>query len=270
MPSRRHFLLGCVAAGAALSAPVGWYGGVYEPNAIEVTHRAIAIRNLPARLAGRTAIQISDLHLHRGDSHRQLIDLVKKERADYLFFTGDLVNEAAALGEAEDLFAGIEAPGGRWAVIGNSDRSSGVDQILKDRFGYRLRYLVNDAAEIEAGLWLVGVNDSSNYMSDVPAALAGVPAAAPRILLAHSPDIADQMEGARFDLVLAGHTHGGQVRLPVFDGAWLHEGLSSRYVEGFYAIHGAPLYVNRGIGTSRIPLRIFARPEITHFTFHAA
>ena len=71
--------------------------------------------------------------------------------------------------------------------------------------------------------------------------------------------------------MLAGHTHGGQVDLPFFNGAWILNGPSSQYVRGFYDnVNGSPLYVNRGIGTAKIPIRLGSRPEITHFTFHAA
>src|SRR5437764_11710398 len=113
MPSRRQFLAGCLGAGAAVALPVGWYGGVYEPSDIEVTHRTMAIRNLPPRLSGTTAVQISDLHLHEADDmHARMVDLIKKERPQYVFFTGDLVNDGAAIGHAVDIFRGIQPPGG--------------------------------------------------------------------------------------------------------------------------------------------------------------
>jgi predicted MPP superfamily phosphohydrolase len=273
MPSRRQFLLGCLGAGVAVATPVGWYAGIYEPNDIEVTRRAMSIKNLPARLDGTTAIQISDLHLHEADArHSRMIDLIKQENPQYVFFTGDLINEQSAIGQAADVFRSIQPAGGVWAVIGNSDRSSGAaDRLQAQLRSANVRYLVNANTQIESGLWLVGVDDPSDYVSaDVEAALQGVPSGAPTILLAHSPDIVDQLNGARFDFMLAGHTHGGQVNLPLFSGAWLHDGPSSQYVSGLYSAHGAPLYVNRGIGTQRVPIRIGARPEITVFTFHGA
>jgi predicted MPP superfamily phosphohydrolase len=72
-----------------------------------------------------------------------------------------------------------------------------------------------------------------------------------------------------FDLILAGHTHGGQVNLPLLNGSWLKAGLSREYVEGMFHVSGSPMYVNRGIGTTHLPVRIGARPEITHFTLDA-
>jgi hypothetical protein len=273
MPSRRQFLLACFGAGAAVAAPVGWYGGIYEPNDIEVTRRTMAIRNLPSRLDGTTAVQISDLHLHEADgTHTRLIDLIKQEDPNYVFFTGDMVNDATAIGHAVEIFRSVQPNGGTWAVVGNSDRTSGALESLQAQLkAVGVHYLVNASAQIEAGLWLVGVDDPSAYVSDVRSALRDVPAEGPRILLAHSPDIVDQLEGTHFDLMLAGHTHGGQVSLPFFNGAWLLNGPSSRYVRGFYEnAHGSPMYVNRGIGTAKLPIRLGARPEITHFTFRAA
>lgn len=272
MPSRRQFLLGGLSAALAVAAPVGWYGGIYEPNDIEVTRRTMAIRNLTPSLDGTTAVQISDLHLHEADAtHTRMIDLIKQAKPQYVFFSGDLINESRAIGDAVDIFRAIQPPGGIWAVVGNSDRTSGaVDSLQAELKTVGVHYLVNASAQIGAGLWLAGVDDPSAYLSDVGSALQDVPGDAPRILLAHSPDIVDQLNGANFDLMLAGHTHGGQVNLPFFNGAWLLNGPSGTYVNGLYSAHGSPLYVNRGIGTAKIPIRLGARPEITHFTFHAA
>ena len=272
MPNRRQFLLGCLGVGVAVAAPVGWYGGIYEPNDIEVTKRTIKIRNLPLALNGSTAIQISDLHLQAGDNnHGRMVELINQENPHFVFFTGDLINEAGAIGDAVDIFRNIHAPGGKWAVVGNSDRSSeAVDSLRSHLKAVEVNYLVNASAQLEGGLWLVGVDDPSAYISDVHTAVQDVPAGAPRILLAHSPDIVDQLEGASFDLMLAGHTHGGQIDLPFFNGAWMLNGPSSHYIEGLYEAHGSPLYVNRGIGTAKIPIRLGSRPEITKFTFNAA
>jgi predicted MPP superfamily phosphohydrolase len=272
MPSRRQFLLGCVGLAAVAAAPVGWYGAVYEPGDIEVTRRSISIRNLPGPLNGTTAVQISDLHLHEADDlHARMVELVNNENPHYVFVTGDLVNDFSAIGHAGDILRQIKPAGGIWAVVGNSDRSAdAVDALQSELKSAGVRYLINGNAQIDSGLWLIGVDDPSSYVSDVGAALQDVPEKASRILLGHSPDIVDQLDGASFDLMLAGHTHGGQVNLPFFDGAWMLNGPSSQYVKGLYDVHGTPLYVNRGIGTAKVPIRLGSRPEITHFTFNAA
>jgi predicted MPP superfamily phosphohydrolase len=270
--TRRRFALGCLAGVVTIAGPVGWYGGIYETNDFEVTRRKMPIRNLPARLDGTTAVQISDLHLHEADStHTRMIELINHEKPHYLFFTGDLINDAPAVGHASEIFKSIRPPGGTWAVVGNSDRSANAVDLLQTQLqSAGVTYLTDESRQIETDLWLSGVDDPSAYLSNVRKALEDVPSAAPRILLAHSPDIVDQLDGARFDLMLAGHTHGGQVNLPFFDGAWILPGPSSHYVKGLYNVHGSPLYVNRGIGTAKVPIRLGARPEITHFTFQSA
>jgi predicted MPP superfamily phosphohydrolase len=133
-----------------------------------------------------------------------------------------------------------------------------------------VRLLVNQAEQIADMFWLVGVDDPSGVYDDLTGALQNVPARAIRILLAHSPHIVERIGGRHFDLILAGHTHGGQVNLPLFRNYWLRDDASRRYCAGLYEIGGSPLYVNRGISTFPVPLRIGARPEITLFTFHGA
>jgi uncharacterized protein len=273
VPSRRQFLAGCLGVAAAAVTPVAWYGGVYEPGDIEVVRRTARIRNLPSRLNGLTAVQISDLHLHHAaDAHQHMVDMIKSLKPDVVFFTGDLVDERSAIGEALDIFRQLQPPRGIWAVPGNWDHTADAVEALNAEMGAaKVRFLINQSAELDAGLWIVGVDDPASSMDEVSTALEGVPDGAPRLLLAHAPDIADNIVDAPpFDLILVGHTHGGQVNLPLFNGTWLHHGASAEYVRGLYQAHGSPMYVNRGIGMTAVPIRIGSRPEITHFTFNAA
>lgn len=271
--SRRGFLLGCIGL-SLVATPVGVYGAIYEPNDIEIVRRRMAIPKLPSRLDGMTAVQISDLHLSgNGDLHTRLVADVRQLKPDAILFTGDLIDDESAMGDAIDIFGSWHPPAGIWAVPGNWDHtatSDTVDILVNRMKSAKVRFLVNESAQLEDGLWIVGVDDPSSSHDDIGAAIDGIPTAAPRILLAHSPDIVTSVQDTTFGLVLAGHTHGGQVNLPFFNGAWLKDGPSSQYIQGLYDVHGSPLYVNRGIGTTNVPIRIGARPEITHFTFHAA
>jgi predicted MPP superfamily phosphohydrolase len=133
----------------------------------------------------------------------------------------------------------------------------------------RVRLLINENARLEDGVWIVGVDDPATANDDLPGAVNAVPTAATRLLLAHSPDIVPELKIARFDLVLCGHTHGGQVDLPFLNGAWLKDGPTRDYVHGFYSANGSRMYVNRGIGTTTLPVRVACRPELTVFTLHA-
>jgi uncharacterized protein len=203
--------------------------------------------------------------------HTKMIQLIQELQPGALFVTGDFVNEQAAVGEAVDLFSNIKAPNGTWAVPGNWDHTANaVDDLQSQLKAAGGRLLINESAALDKSLWLVGVDDPASDNDDLEAAVKDVPSAPARILLAHSPDIVRSLDQHRFDLVLCGHTHGGQVNLPFLNGAWLKEGPTRVYVQGMYSVHGSPLYVNRGIGTTSIPVRVRCRPEITQWTLHAA
>ncbi len=271
MPSRRQFLLGYLGVGA-LATPVGWYGAVYEPGDIEVVRRTATIRNLPTRLDGLTAVQVSDFHLHGIDHvHREMVDQVKALKPDVIFVTGDLVDHESAVGDALELLQSLKPPRGTWVVPGNWDHSSNSVELLSIALkSAGIRMLINEGAQLDDRFWVVGADDPTSELDEVSRATRDVPTGSIRILLAHSPDIAPSVRDSRFDLILVGHTHGGQINLPGLSGTWVKEGASREYVRGLYEVHGSPLYVNRGIGTTTLPLRIGSRPEITHFTFHAA
>jgi predicted MPP superfamily phosphohydrolase len=238
---------------------------------------SIAIPNLPARLDGLRAVQLSDLHLLRvREVHLRTIEEVRKLAPDVIFLTGDLVDGVAAISHLLDLLAGIEPPLGVVAIPGNWDNSAAAVPALRKALPQRRgRMLVNQSHQLENGLWVVGVDDPASWRDDLYAAARDLPAKAGRILLAHSPDIVHSQDfwahpELKFGIVLAGHTHGGQINLPLLNGAWLHSGLAGEYTQGFFDVYGSSMYVNRGIGTTTMNIRIAARPEITLFTFHPA
>ena len=272
MLSRRGFLGACVGAAGAAVAPVGWYGAFYERGNLEVVRRTMSVPNLPARLDGLTAVQVSDLHLVRTtDLHVRMVELVQALNPDLVFVTGDLVDDHSAVGEVVDLLRNLSPPRGLWAVAGNWDHTAEAVDLLDDALSTAgMHFLVDEARQLDDGLWLVGVDDPSTGNDNLNDAVAQVPARANKLLLAHSPEIVHSLDNRRFDLVLAGHTHGGQVNLPMINGGWTKEGPTRRYLEGLFNVKGSRMYVNRGIGTTHVPIRIGARPEITHFTFRGS
>jgi predicted MPP superfamily phosphohydrolase len=217
-------------------------------------------------------VQVSDLHIVRTEQvHTKMIQLIQELQPGALIVTGDFVNEQSAVGEAIDLISNVKAPNGTWAVLGNWDHTADAVGDLQSQLeaaGGRL--LINQSAALDKSLWLVGVDDPATDNDDLDAAVRDVPSGPARILLAHSPDIVRSLGQDQFDLVMCGHTHGGQVNLPFLNGAWLKEGPTRHYVQGMYSVLGSPLYVNRGIGTTTIPVRVACRPEITLWTLHAA
>jgi predicted MPP superfamily phosphohydrolase len=270
--SRRQFLIGSASAAALTALPAAWYGAVFEPQDIELVKRSILLRGLSSKLDGSTLVQVSDFHIVRtGEVHTKMIQLIQELQPGTLVVTGDFVNDKSAVGEAADLISNIKAPNGIWAVPGNWDHTAeAVDDLRSQLEAAGGHLLINEAAALDKSLWLVGVDDPASDHDDLDGAVKDVPDGASRILLAHSPDISRSLAQHHFDLVMCGHTHGGQVNLPLLNGAWLKQGPTSVYVQGMYSVHGSPLYVNRGIGTTSLPIRIACRPEITQWTLHAA
>ena len=131
--------------------------------------------------------------------------------------------------------------------------------------------LANSSVPLERDgrrLWLAGMQDALQQRPDLLTALPAArnPDQEPLILLAHEPDFADQVLGHRIDLVLSGHTHGGQIRIPFLPPLLLPE-MGTKYVEGLFRLHdGTRLYVNRGIGAVNLPFRFRCPPEITVIT----
>jgi predicted MPP superfamily phosphohydrolase len=268
--SRRAFLLGCVGVAAAAS-PAAFYGAVYEPADLEIVRKAIQIRGLPARLDGIRMAQISDLHMNQVDDiHTRMVEHVQALKPDVIVVTGDLVDSRLAVSDMQNLLGYLDAPLGIWAVPGNWDHTSeAIDDLKSALPSARVKFLINQSQAIDDGLWMVGVDDPASAHDDLNEAISNVPAEVHRLLLAHSPDIVPNLAGQTFDLILSGHTHGGQINLPFLNGAWLKDGPARKYIKGMFQVDGSPLYVNRGIGMTTLPIRIQCRPEITLFTLHA-
>jgi hypothetical protein len=268
LKGRGRALLVVALAAAFLAA----YAGGVEPFWIEVTrHHVAAPVEPPLKIA-----HLSDLHTNGlGRRERILLDLLERERPDVIVITGDSLIDGIALGRhragrdeavyarAGELLRRLRAPLGVWAVRGNWEDIRPIRGEKAFYQGLGLRLLVNDAEELRPGVWLAGTDDLQGA-PDVDAALRSIPEGSFAIALFHSPALFDRVAG-RCPLALAGHTHGGQIRLPFLPPVWLPWG-TGRYVEGWYEQKGSRLYVSRGIGTSVLPLRFLARPELALIT----
>jgi len=215
-----------------------------------------------------TVALISDLHMNGEDREAgEMLAILRREAPDLILFAGDITS----LDGNDDIYAAllgrIRAPLGVWMVPGNWDYWLPTADLagLCGRAGVQL--LVNTAAEVAPGVWLAGVDDAIAGAPDARRALDTVPAGAWIMGLAHCPVSFEDLAG-RCAVTFAGHTHGGQVRLPGLPPLWLPAG-SGGYVAGWYERNGSRLYVSRGIGAKTLPLRLFCRPEVALFTLDA-
>jgi predicted MPP superfamily phosphohydrolase len=224
-------------------------------------------------LEGVTVVQISDIHLRKGIGYREreLIEKVNALKPDVLFITGDFFSdeqkkelpaETAALVE---LIRSFRTTSGIFGVEGNYDGPLRVPAVMHAFSTAGIDLLRNESRTIalpnNKRLLLLGVGGSSSEDID-PKAFAGLPAHTPTVLLAHYPDIFGKAASTGVNLVLAGHTHGGQIGIP-FLVRRSHSANKSRFLRGLYTVGTTKMYVNRGIGTTRVPVRFFCRPEIT-------
>ncbi len=218
-------------------------------------------------LAGRRAVHLSDLHIDWYHArHDAVIAIVADQRPDWIFVTGDLLNLPEGLSHLYRFLAGLRAIAPVYIVLGNHDHYSGVSvsQFVRLSEEHQVTLLINQHVIVQTDsgeLAIAGVDDPSLHRAD----LSCVPPSAQRrftLLLAHAPNILDQMEPHHeVDLILCGHSHGGQWRIPGVPTFWLPPGCNGR-IAGEHRSGEHTLYVNRGMGWSFIPLRVNCDPEI--------
>ena len=236
----------------------------------------IPIHQLHPALEGFKIVQLSDFHLDpffQIEMLRTAVSMVNALQPDLVVLTGDYVTRIGdAIFELAPLLAGLNARYGVYASLGNHDVRSRTKVIKSGLRQARLPLLVNAGLPITVGqgqLYLAGLDDGLWGRPSLKEALINCPPATPVILLAHEPDLVDQVAtDVRVALQLSGHTHGGQIRLPGL-GALTLPSLGSKYVQGLYRVRSTWLYTNRGIGSIRIPVRMNCQPEITEITLVA-
>ena len=275
--TRRAFLAG---AGAA-AIGVGLYAGTHARHELEVTHRIFAIRDLPDAFVGMRIAQISDIHLleyTEASYFEQVIHQVNALDPELVFLTGDFVSRGPgpkriairAAGLAAEISSQIKAPQ-RLAILGNHDVGVDADLIVHELESHGIPVLVDSYLPLDRRmerLYICGSDDAGTRTPDPNLAIPSEPRA-PIIYLVHEPDYIDIFQHhPRFplvDLMLSGHTHGGQMRLPLI-GPLVLPPMGRKYVAGHFQFGHMQLYVNRGIGTVGLPFRLNCPSEITEIT----
>jgi len=276
--SRRQFLkLGGFAAAAGVVVSAGALAAANEIGDVDVEQVTIPLAGLPAAFDGFTIAQLSDIHLlpyTRPEFVSRVVALTNNFSPDLTVLTGDYVwHDAGAMDELVPIIASLNARHGVYGILGNHDYWLDVDAVIDGFRRTRIPLLINQHISVTRGdatIVLAGLDDGWAGQADLDAALDGAPSAAPVILLLHEPDLADDPEiNARCVLQLAGHSHGGQVRVPG-KGALVLPHLGRKYDMGLYRVGGMWLYTNRGLGEISVPLRINCPPELTLFTLTRA
>ncbi len=252
MLTRRRFLK---LAGFAALLGAGY--PVVEARMVRVTRVDIDLG------LGIKAVHITDTHFSTSVfSPEGVVATVEELRPGIIFHTGDLLTFRRGLEEAREFISALSEIAPVYLVPGNHDHWSGVGgKGLKKELGSGARVLLNEAVRI-GDLAIAGVDDPYTGRADLERALRGTGDAGARLLLAHSPQIIGEA-AQQVELVLAGHTHGGQVRLPRKGALWLPLPREYwRFDYGLFSVGGTRLFVSRGVGTGYLPVRLNCPPEI--------
>lgn len=278
-PPRRQFLARTASVATAAPFVAGAYGLLYGRLNLETTTRRIHLPKLPKAFHGFRICQLSDLHIGPfmpADEIRKYAAIANALKPDLMVLTGDFVTFDPTTQQAVvEALSGLRAPYGVYGCLGNHDAWCVVEDSITELFRQTgVRILRGESVPIvshQESLNLIGVDFQSAHRFGpspaVPHLLANIQGLVTRdrvnILLSHNPDTFDRAAEMGIELSMAGHTHGGQAALEFISPEIAPSRLVTPYVAGLFQKSGGQLYVNRGIGTIFIPIRIGAPPEIT-------
>jgi len=266
-------VLFAAAAATALGALAAWAGWI-EPRRTVVRRRTLRLPRWPRELDGLRVALVGDLHAGAPhvDARRvgRVAGAIARGRPDLVLLAGDFVDDevtgatrVAPEAVAAEL-ARLRPPLGTFAVLGNHDRAFGAQRVQDALRECGITVLRDDARRVAyrgAPLWVAGVDGLHDEPRDARPALTGIGDGDPVLLLVHEPDVFATVPD-RVALTCAGHTHGGQVALPRLRARWTPSRFGERYARGLVVERGRHLLVTSGVGTSRLPLRLGAPPEV--------
>lgn len=262
----------CYALGLLVSAWAIWV----ERRFVQIRRLDVEIADLPAELEGYTVAQLSDLHVGSFDPKARALEWAQLSNAlqpDLAVVTGDLVTSGDGFyRDAADAIAALRAKDGVFVTMGNHDLHSNDElaRLISERGPTVLR---NDSRTVRRGnaeLVIAGMDARHADPADVKRTLRGQPEGAPVVLLSHYPTSFDAAVEAGADLVLTGHTHGGQLGIPFLSQRFNFARLTNQRSRGPVYSGKTMMYVNAGLGTTGPPMRLAVPPEIALFTLRRA
>ncbi len=251
----------------------------YDTHSIEVRHYKIKNSSLGDVLGGLKIAQLSDLHIRSiGLMEKQILEILKGEKPDLILITGDSIEFRGPYAAAISFFHQLKPSLGTFAVLGNTEYSNenGSCIFCHEEKSRSLRkkpnpiILRNSSVALKINgrtINVIGVDDPVTKKNNLRGAIRKIDPEAPSILLAHSPEVFEEASGFKIDLLLCGHTHGGQIFLTKYFRNIFPLEVSLEFIEGFFQESKVLMYVSKGVGTSRLPFRLGIKPEITFFNF---
>lgn len=253
-----------------------WYSFVFEPNNIQVEEVSIKIENLPESFNNTKIVHLTDFHSYGfGKREKRVLEILEDIDPDFVFITGDFIDHRTKdISSCQGFWSelGNRYQGRVYSVLGNHEYwidhidASSIKKLLEES---GIVVLSNANEKIFQGdeyIYLLGVDDPHTGNDDLKKSAINTYENIPKILLAHSPDIVNDLESLEkenINLILAGHTHGGQIVIPFMKPYWTPTKNRGKYASGLFEINGINLYVNRGIGMAAYPIRFNCSPEIT-------
>ena len=276
--NRRRFAKLAVGAGALALGGRAYYFATRETWALRVTREEIPLPNLPAAFGGLRVCHLSDLHVGRHVSAEYVnraLGMAAGLEAQLVVLTGDYASyEWTFIKSILPALGRLQAPLGVFAVLGNHDymraQRGPATRALKSA---GVRVLENEAVKLTmagATLHLVGIADPVTGHQDFDRAMEQVPPDGCKVFLAHTPDVIPAVNALHADLLLAGHTHGGQVNLPFIGPPVVPSAFGARFAAGLAQYEGTPVFVTRGVGVIDPFLRFRCPPEVALLTLRCA
>ena len=267
--SRRQFLRGALSVPLVGLSAASAYATLIEPYNYLISETDVYINDLPERFENYRITQLTDLHHSRIlgiDEVRRVVQLAQQTKPDMFVLTGDYSTSYRRYIEPCTEALGIlSAPEGVWAVLGNHDHYTDAELTTRALKRQHIAVLDNQNTSLRRGsdtIQLSGVDDWTWNAADWTKAFAGLNNAVPTVLLSHQPNVLEFEQTRNVSLILSGHTHGGQIKLPWLGTPAKFAAKDLRFAQGLFRHNDVQLYVSTGTGVIGLPIRFGVRPEI--------
>ena len=229
----------------------------FHTTSLTVSHHTVTLSQ-----GGKTLkfAHVTDLHTKgMGRLEKKLVEVIETEKPDIIVITGDIATPAGTVAGYRDVLKNLKASRGVFFVPGNWEYWETIPNLKELLREAQIIDLTNQTKEIDKGLWLIGFDDGEEGRPDLEI-IKSIPVRDLKISLFHSPSFFDQIVSL-IPLSFAGHSHGGQVRIPFLGSIWVPDG-TGKYDQGWFEKGSSKMFVSRGIGTSILPVRFNCSPEV--------